>query len=380
MFGADADRQYYFSSLGHFKDYLKLIPDLSNPQPTEFAEKPKQFAYHKSSTIFKLFHSALTGEDFAGRKYSTLSQMMETGDLVQSRTQKVGNTTRLEQVIPFTLAQVVNLMPISMRSAFEIGSKKDEIDGVKVFSDWTSAALYTPDVIYKKKWNRPQVEHISYIGRALNAVRDILPMIGEPVSIDVEKPSGKNMLDKGAFHILWSPKDGVARAVIERMNPDTLKDPVAYRGGGFREDTVAGTPFAEDFRASGSDRGHLAADANYNTYALKNNTYVLTNVTHQAASFNRGVWARLEKEIRQMARKDEVVVVTAPILDDWGMQSYGKGKVKVPRRFVKIVANKSTGVVTAWALDNEGSTKATKAFKIPLSKAQKIAGIKLENL
>ena len=46
-------------------------------------------------------------------------------------------------------------------------------------------------------------------------------------------------------------------------------------------------------------------------------SFLLTNMSPQAPSFNRGIWKRLEEQVRFWAiEKDSILVVSGPVLRD----------------------------------------------------------------
>ncbi len=64
--GGKSENRKYFSILGHFQDPLKFIIH------------PIRSAHHKGSVVYKFFHEALTGVDWAGRRFTTGSELVGT--------------------------------------------------------------------------------------------------------------------------------------------------------------------------------------------------------------------------------------------------------------------------------------------------------------
>jgi len=62
--GGKTENRKYFSVLGHFKDPLKFITH------------PIRSAQHKGSVVYRFFHEALTGVDWAGRKFTTVKELV----------------------------------------------------------------------------------------------------------------------------------------------------------------------------------------------------------------------------------------------------------------------------------------------------------------
>ena len=89
---------------------------------------------------------------------------------------------------------------------------------------------------------------------------------------------------------------------------------------------------------SGFDRGHQAPAADFKiNQALMNDSFYLSNMAPQVgASFNRGIWARLEERVRDLVRtRGKLFVITGPIYDAPDMDGPDKafiwGNCKKPR-------------------------------------------------
>lgn len=129
------------------------------------------------------------------------------------------------------------------------------------------------------------------------------------------------------------------------------------RKNNFREDPLISTGSAtlEDYKRSGYDRGHLipAADLRWSKESM-NDSFLMSNMTPQAADFNRKIWLDAERFVRDCAvHFEEVIVVTGPVLekkpDEYN--TIGKNKVCVPEYFYKVLlAKKDDGSYTAIGL------------------------------
>lgn len=112
------------------------------------------------------------------------------------------------------------------------------------------------------------------------------------------------------------------------------------RGNNFRPDKMVTTGSAslEDYRNSGYDRGHLcpAADMAFNSDAMSE-SFLLSNMSPQNPSFNRGIWKSLEDMVRKWAiQEDSIYVVTGPLFID-NRGSIGVNQITVPGFFYKII-------------------------------------------
>lgn len=105
---------------------------------------------------------------------------------------------------------------------------------------------------------------------------------------------------------------------------------------GFSADPrIAESDNAEDYAGSGYDRGHMApaADFNFDRKALAE-TYYYSNVCPQLPAYNRGQWADIEREVRDLARSGTVHVLTFPVYVESVTNKIGR--VRVPQGFRKV--------------------------------------------
>ncbi|MFN5333694.1 MAG: DNA/RNA non-specific endonuclease, partial [Bacteroidota bacterium] len=86
-----------------------------------------------------------------------------------------------------------------------------------------------------------------------------------------------------------------------------------------------------DYLGSGYDRGHLApaSDMGWSATTMTESFYY-SNMSPQVPSFNRGIWKKLEEQVRTWAIEyDTIYVVTGPVLKD-SLPTIGKNKVSIP--------------------------------------------------
>ena len=114
------------------------------------------------------------------------------------------------------------------------------------------------------------------------------------------------------------------------------------------------------FKNSDYDRGHLVASANQDQLKVQNSeTFLLSNMSPQTPSFNRGKWRELEGAIRKLNEDEdtlETYVLTAPVFDFNQKIDTLKAKrmhlgidVPIPHFFVKsVLAERKTGKLDLW--------------------------------
>ena len=117
------------------------------------------------------------------------------------------------------------------------------------------------------------------------------------------------------------------------------------RGEFFAPDPlIPGTNFSIDYQKSGYDRGHLApaADMGYSMETMVQ-SFFYSNMSPQLPRFNRGVWKKLEMQVRNWAVEyDSLYVVTGPIFSE-SMKVIGPHRIAVPKAYYKVLLQKRNG-------------------------------------
>lgn len=151
------------------------------------------------------------------------------------------------------------------------------------------------------------------------------------------------------------------------------------RTNNFRPDSTIATGSAslKDYRGSGFDRGHLApaGDMKWNQIAMSE-SFLMSNMSPQAPSFNRGIWKRLEEHVRSWAiEKDSLYVITGPVLEP--IDSFiGENEVGVPGLYFKVLVDLSppNHDFIAFLLPNTGSSDDLDDYAITVDSLEVITG------
>lgn len=161
-------------------------------------------------------------------------------------------------------------------------------------------------------------------------------------SKDIELPSYSEditILPKHGFTIGFTKKYRHATWVAYKLECSETKGDVG-RSNYFQEDDILGkySPSTDDYYASGYDKGHLVPAGDLTTDSLSmDDSFLMSNVSPQIPEFNRGLWKRLERQVRDWACQfDSVFVVTGAVLHD-SLTSIGKRKVAVPDYYYKSI-------------------------------------------
>jgi endonuclease G len=151
------------------------------------------------------------------------------------------------------------------------------------------------------------------------------------------------------------------------------------RGEFFAPDPLLpGTDFSVDYQKSGYDRGHLApaADMGYSMETMVQ-SFFYSNMSPQLPRFNRGVWKKLEMQVRNWAVEyDSLYVVTGPIFDSV-MLTIGPHRVAVPKAYYKVLLQKRNGewVGIGFVLPNASLKGNIMQFATSIDKVEELTGI-----
>ncbi|MDD4148442.1 MAG: DNA/RNA non-specific endonuclease [Bacteroidales bacterium] len=140
-----------------------------------------------------------------------------------------------------------------------------------------------------------------------------------------------------SYCLVYSEEHEQAKWVAYVLKLDMINGDVK-RSNKFKEDPKIKTKSANDndYKGSGYDRGHLApaADMSFSEQSMQESFYY-SNMSPQEPSFNRGIWKKLETEVRcYVEYLDKIYVVTGPILVD-GLTEIGDNGVDVPEEYYK---------------------------------------------
>jgi endonuclease G len=133
-----------------------------------------------------------------------------------------------------------------------------------------------------------------------------------------------------------------------------------------------------DYSNSGWDRGHMApaGDMKWSEQAMKESFY-LSNICPQNSNLNSGIWADLERQVRELARqKGNIYVVCGPVILKQP-QTIGKNRVAVPDAFFKALLqnDKNNWYAIAFVFANKSGRKPLATYAMSVEELQIITGI-----
>jgi endonuclease G len=136
-----------------------------------------------------------------------------------------------------------------------------------------------------------------------------------------------------------------------------------------------GSATNDDYKGSGYDRGHLApaGDMGFSSVSMIESFYY-SNMSPQNPSFNRGIWKKLEEQVRSWADLyDSLLVVTGPVLTA-SLPKIGVNGVSVPSFYYKVILdyknNQSKAI--AFILPNIKGSKPLSSYVLSIDELEKI--------
>ena len=166
--------------------------------------------------------------------------------------------------------------------------------------------------------------------------------------------------------------------VFYKITEDHIKG-TAKRKNHYKSDPMITTYSSNyiDYKGTGYDKGHLcpAGSMKINQDAMDDSFY-MSNISPQNPGFNRGIWNRLEQQVRRWVKVyGDLYVVTGPVFDS-EMAGIGANNVSVPKRFYKVVyACEGEGKMIGFILPNEKSDQDLTDYSVSVDEVERITNI-----
>ena len=188
------------------------------------------------------------------------------------------------------------------------------------------------------------------------------------------------LIDRPGYALGYIEYHEQAAFVIYKLTAREALTKEAQRTNRFRRDPEipTGSATTADYRRSGYDRGHLApaADMAFSVQTMAD-SFFMSNMSPQKPAFNRGIWKRLEEQVRQIAiREKTIYVVTGPILSKKKTVTIGANQVTVPTHYYKVIFDLTPPQkMIGFILPNEGSDRPLEDFAVTVDVVEKATGL-----
>ncbi|MBO5900555.1 MAG: DNA/RNA non-specific endonuclease, partial [Lentisphaeria bacterium] len=148
------------------------------------------------------------------------------------------------------------------------------------------------------------------------------------------------LLHKQGFSLGYSHTYRQALWVSYTLTAEHLQAPQQKRRDKFKADPEIkrNAVRPRDYTGTGFDKGHLApaADMTYSMQSM-NSSFLMSNISPQYPGCNRGIWKRLETQVRKWALKEKKIrIITGPVFSGSPAVA-GKANIPVPVAFYKVI-------------------------------------------
>jgi len=187
------------------------------------------------------------------------------------------------------------------------------------------------------------------------------------------------IIDREGYALGYSEMHEQPAWIQYRITAEEVCNKTAKRKNVFSPDPLVptGSATAEDYVGSGYDRGHLApaADLAFSEKTITD-SFFYSNISPQKPEFNRGVWKRLEVQIRAFAVDEgEIYVVTGPVLPIVPVITIGPNRVTVPEKFYKVVYAPKAEKMLGFIVPNAASNSTIQSFSVTVRTVEKETGL-----
>lgn len=223
---------------------------------------------------------------------------------------------------------------------------------------------------------------LAIVGASLNYTFSIPSGVlqNNPIRLEIPKiRPGDQIIEHTAYTLDYDETyEQASWVAYELTKSETVKK--YERSDQFYVDPAVKTGSATgiDYKGSGYDRGHLApaADMGWSSTSMVESFYY-SNMSPQDPSFNRGVWKRLEEQVRDWAvQYGKIYVVTGPVLKG-KLPTIGPSRVAIPKYYYKALLVKSAGTTQAigFIMRNGSSSSPLRSFAVSIDSVERFTGI-----
>lgn len=210
--------------------------------------------------------------------------------------------------------------------------------------------------------------------------RQFTEVEGENLELIALPANDGDIVIHNGFTLRYSEEHEQPYWVAYVLTPGETVVKAVSRDDNFRADPAISTGSATlaDYKGSGYDRGHLApfADLSWSEESASD-SFLLSNMSPQAGSLNRGRWADLESVIRTFSLSGPICVVTGPVLTDGPYKTIGENKVSVPNYYYKVIlfysGQRSRAI--GFLLPNEACKEPLQSYAVSVDYIEQLTGI-----
>lgn len=136
--------------------------------------------------------------------------------------------------------------------------------------------------------------------------------------------------------------------------------------------------YPDDYKNTKMDRGHLvpAADMRMDTNSMHESFY-MTNIAPQEPGFNRGIWKRVENQVRRLVNLEEKLIIISGPIFEFKKSIESSKHLYIPQYFYKIIFKNDPlhPKMIAFLMKNEKNNKHIEEFVVSVDEIEKRTGI-----
>ena len=219
---------------------------------------------------------------------------------------------------------------------------------------------------------------------AFGGAKADMPFVAAPAkrsaNLHLGVPSESDqMIDRSGFALGYSKTRRQALWVSYILTAEHLNADQVRRSNKFRPDPMLkfDPVRPQQYNRTGFDRGHLApaSDMTYSRETMEQ-SFFMTNISPQLPACNRGVWKRVESQIRAWARQEsQLYVITGPIFSG-EPRFMGDTGIPIPDAFYKIALDLTPPMkMIAFLVPNRASKKPIRSFVVSVNEIEAITGM-----
>ncbi|MDQ3048540.1 MAG: DNA/RNA non-specific endonuclease [Bacteroidota bacterium] len=190
----------------------------------------------------------------------------------------------------------------------------------------------------------------------------------------------EQLVRHSAFSLSYSEEHEQAKWVAYLLSSPMCNNKGEERSNNFRADKSirSGSAKPEEYKKSGFDRGHLcpAGDMGWSEQSMSE-SFLMSNMSPQVPPFNRGIWKRLETQVRTWAiQNEEIYVVTGGVLNEH-LQKMGASCISIPEYYYKVILDYKEPHLKAIAfiLPNQGSKESFYECVVSIDSVEQLTGL-----
>lgn len=195
------------------------------------------------------------------------------------------------------------------------------------------------------------------------------------------KTTGVQHICREAYLVGYDAAAKLPKYVTYELLPENALGCVARTNAFATDQSVRAGAVPDDYAGTGYDKGHMSPDGDLSwNQQVEFESFLMTNMSPQAGSLNRGIWKLLETSVRGwVVQHNQSFTIYVGGIYNAQDKKIGNGVV-VPHAFYKIVINNQTNEVAGWAFPhiapypNLGNDLVK--YRVAVSTLQRVSGVK----